>query len=133
MYNIPNQLSLAIPLRTRQAVLSRRQAQPGLMFFIATDNFYQQKMKINFAIFLQYFCNISSKTLQNHAITLSNIIYKTNKPSTCFYSAYLVRPKGIEPPAFGTGIQRSIQLSYGRMSVNPFYEKSPLKSSGVLL
>lgn len=27
---------------------------------------------------------------------------------------HLVRPEGIEPSAFGTGIQRSIQLNYGR-------------------
>ena len=27
---------------------------------------------------------------------------------------FLVRPGGLEPPTFGTGIQRSVQLNYGR-------------------
>jgi hypothetical protein len=30
---------------------------------------------------------------------------------------HMVRPKGFEPPAFGTGNQRSIQLSYGRIYI----------------
>ena len=27
---------------------------------------------------------------------------------------FIVRPGGLEPPTFGTGIQRSVQLNYGR-------------------
>ncbi len=37
----------------------------------------------------------------------------------------MVRPKGFEPPTFGTGNQRSIQLSYGRAPL--YYSDRVLK------
>lgn len=36
----------------------------------------------------------------------------------CQYDRMMVRPKGFEPSAFGSGGQRSIQLSYGRLALS---------------
>lgn len=51
-----------------------------------------------------------------HSCGKAEIIRKRKSPpGNCQVGFFVVRLGGFEPPTFGTGIQRSIQLSYKRM------------------
>ena len=61
---------------------------------------------------------------------LDIVLHRENKegPAAFAVGPYLVRPTGFKPAAFRVGAERSIQLSYGRASVQPVQDGFQLLS-----